>query len=531
MFGILLKKELMEIFRAYFYDAKKNKKRSKTSTILFICMYVLIMVGVLGGMFGYFAYSICEPFSIVGMGWLYFLLMSMIAIALGAFGSVFNTFSCLYMSKDNDLLLSMPIPVRTIMAARMMTVYIMGLMYSAVVIIPAVVIYCVVNTPNAVVIIGGIMLTFIISMVVLILSCVLGFVVAKISTKLKNRSFITVIVSLVFITLYYVIYFRAQVIIQTLISNATVYGSKIKGEAYIVYMFGRIGEGDIKAIIGTTIVIAALFALTYYIMAKTFIGIVTSSPKTKKVVYKEKKTVKRSISQALFYKELARFTSSSAYMLNCGLGIIMLIICGGFMVVKAEQLRALLDEITTSAGSGMVIVAIVVCVIASMNDIAEPSVSLEGKSLWLSQSLPIDTWQILKAKLNVHIILTTVPSVICIICAMYVVKADIIMDILALIMVVLYIIITAMFDLIIGLKRPNLTWTNETTVIKQSFGVMIAMFGSFIYALAQGFIYIKFAMNIAAWIYMVLDILFGIILAGLLGMWLKKRGTKIYRSL
>lgn len=56
MFGILLKKELMEIFRAYFYDAKKNKKRSKTSTILFICMYVLIMVGVLGGMFGYFAY-------------------------------------------------------------------------------------------------------------------------------------------------------------------------------------------------------------------------------------------------------------------------------------------------------------------------------------------------------------------------------------------------------------------------------------------------------------------------------------------
>ena len=35
---------------------------------------------------------------------LYFLIMGMIAIALGTFGSVFNTYSGLYLSKDNDLL-------------------------------------------------------------------------------------------------------------------------------------------------------------------------------------------------------------------------------------------------------------------------------------------------------------------------------------------------------------------------------------------------------------------------------------------
>ena len=36
MFGILVKKQMAEIFRGYFYDAKKNKKRSKISTILFM---------------------------------------------------------------------------------------------------------------------------------------------------------------------------------------------------------------------------------------------------------------------------------------------------------------------------------------------------------------------------------------------------------------------------------------------------------------------------------------------------------------
>ena len=42
MFGILVKKQMAEIFRGYFYDAKKNKKRSKISTILFMLMYVIL---------------------------------------------------------------------------------------------------------------------------------------------------------------------------------------------------------------------------------------------------------------------------------------------------------------------------------------------------------------------------------------------------------------------------------------------------------------------------------------------------------
>ena len=38
----------------------------------------------------------------------------MIALALGIFGSVFNTFASLYQAKDNDLLLSLPIPIYAI---------------------------------------------------------------------------------------------------------------------------------------------------------------------------------------------------------------------------------------------------------------------------------------------------------------------------------------------------------------------------------------------------------------------------------
>ena len=43
MLKTLLHKQMTEIFRSYFYDAKKNKKRSKASTTMFFAIYVILM--------------------------------------------------------------------------------------------------------------------------------------------------------------------------------------------------------------------------------------------------------------------------------------------------------------------------------------------------------------------------------------------------------------------------------------------------------------------------------------------------------
>ena len=91
MLKILLKKQMAEVFRSYFYDAKKNKARSKAAVSAYIVLFVVIMLGVLGGMFTLLALSMSAPMAAAGMDWLYFALMGLLAILLGSFGSVFNT--------------------------------------------------------------------------------------------------------------------------------------------------------------------------------------------------------------------------------------------------------------------------------------------------------------------------------------------------------------------------------------------------------------------------------------------------------
>ena len=85
MLKLLVKKQLTEIFRAYLYDAKKNRARSKAATVGYLVFFVIIMVGIIGGMFTALSLAMCRSMAEAGMSWFYFAIMGLMAILLGAF--------------------------------------------------------------------------------------------------------------------------------------------------------------------------------------------------------------------------------------------------------------------------------------------------------------------------------------------------------------------------------------------------------------------------------------------------------------
>lgn len=526
MLKTLLKKQMAEIFRNYFYDPKKNKMRSRGATAMYIALYVLLMAGMLGGMFALLAVGICAPMAAAGVGWLYYLVMGLIAVLLGAFGSVFSTYSSLYLSKDNDLLLSMPIPVRYVMASRLLGVYLLGLMYSGVATVPAVIVYWIVAPVTAGTVVGGVLTVLLVSVIVMVLSCLLGWVVARISLKLKNKSFVTVILSLAFLAAYYFVYYKAQGLITLLAENAAVYGAKIRGSAYLLYLFGSVGAGDWLAMLIVTLSQAALLALTLWVIARSFLKIATATGSVRRVRFRHKAVRAQSVQRALCRKELRRFAASPNYMLNCGLGIVMLPAAGIALLIKGRALAQLLDGVF-GAGADIVPVLLcaALCLLASMNDMAAPSVSLEGRQLWLAQSLPVTPWQVLRAKLDTQLLLTGVPVLFCALPGGAAEMA------LAVVAALLYTLLSALAALALGLKMPNLTWTNEITPIKQGGSVMLALFANWFYAIALGGLYFLCGRALGAAAYLAIFAAVTAVVCALLLRWLKRRGTRIFAAL
>ena len=532
MLKVLLKKQLMDVFKAYFFNAKKNTMRSKGSIIAYFIFFILIMVGMLGGIFTGMSVSLCGPLTEAGMGWMYFMMMGLVAIFLGAFGSVFNTYSSLYLAKDNDLLLSLPIPVRTIMTARLMNVYLLGTMYSTVVILPALIVYWVVAGLTLPRLVCGILLFLIISFIVLLLSCLLGWVVAKISLRLKNKSIVTVIASLVFVGLYYFVYFKATAVIQNIIQNAAVYGEKIKGAAYGLYLFGRIGEGDWLATLIFTVITAALFALVWLGMTRSFLNIATATGAVKKVRYEEKPVQVKSMFGALLGKEFSKFVSSPTYMLNCGLATLVIPAVGLLLLFQGENIFEIMEALLEAfPGAVPVLLCSVLCMLTAMNNTAAPSVSLEGRSLWLLQSLPVQPKRVLRAKATLQMLLTCIPILFTSLCAGTVLSADPLERILVCVTPLVYTAFLAVYDLVIGLKMPILSWTNETMPIKQSGGVLISMLTSWGFAVVLGGLYMLIGYKIGAVIYLLIwTVVYAA--AGLwLLHWLDHKGSRLFAEL
>ena len=443
-------------------------------------------------MFGFAAYALATIFIPQRLSWFYFSSVGGLSILFGVFGSVFNTYATLFLAKDNDLLLSMPIPVKYILISRLLGVYLMGLIYSALVSLPGAIIYIIIAKTGVKGVIGSLSLIVLISVFVFILSCGLGYIVAKVATKLKNRGIVTAIISLVFIGLYYFCYSQATEILRQLRENGEAIAGIVRNFAYPLYAFGKAGEGEPIFLL----CVAAVFLLLnfinhtkrriYLLLSKSFLKIATSTAKSPKSVYKGKPIKQKTVFGALLKKEFKRFTSSANYMLNCAIGSVFMIAAGIAALVKLSEVFNYEDLAAIMSGFAPTIAIAGVMLISSMNTITAPSISLEGKNLWIVKTLPLDARLMLKAKVFLHVIVTLVPAAFLSVCLSVSLKLTPVVAIISFAITVVFVFLSAEFGLLLNLNHPNLKWSNETAVIKQSLPVFIAMFAGMIFSAAIG---------------------------------------------
>lgn len=533
MLKALIKKQFCECFRTYFVNVKTGKARSRAGIVgmfvffavlmLFLCSVFFGMAFLLGGLFD------------AGLAWLYYALMGVVSIALGTFGSVFSTFSTLYMARDNELLLSMPIPPAKIIITRVTLVYGLSLLYSGTVWLPAIVYSWLFAAPGALSVVFGLLLCPVIALFVTVLTCALGWVVALIAARVKKKSFLTVVLSLVFFGLYYFVCFRMSHFMETLIANSAAVGQGLKTWGNLLYQLGRAADGGIVAMVIFTGVTLALFALCFFALSRSFAHIVTKTPTVGKSEVRVSAGKVQDVRSALFRRELKRFTASATYMLNCGLQIAILPVLAVLAVIKRHELQSLVV-----AFSGMIpevqtllplIVLLAVCLILSIGVITTPSISLEGRQLWILRTLPVTGREVLAAKLRLHVTLNVCPAVLAVVVMGWCVAIDWQTLVFMAVFAYVFLWILGAIGLILGLKRPNFNWTVETMPIKQSMNVMFCWLAGWVLIaiVCLGGYLLRSTVSIATYIPVTIAVL--VLAARALKHWLDTEGAALFDSL
>lgn len=534
MTKVLLKKQMMEVFSWIYRDKKTETNRSKNGIIGFILLYLLLFA-FLGSAFFMAASMLCEPLLSVNYGWLYFAIMGMISVAFGVFGSVFNTYASLYQAKDNDFLLSMPVTTTKILFVRLFGVYITGLMYELIVMIPTVIVWFI-NAPiNVAMVIFTLLIPFVLSIFILSLSAVLGWVVALISGRIKNnivKNMTTVILSLAFITAYYYCYAQSSAILESIIANPQMIGDGIKNILYPIYHMGLAAQGNVLSMLIFTAIIAALFVIVYLVLSHTFLKLATTNRGASKKKYKHGNVEARSVGKALLSKEFRRFVGSTNYMLNCGLGIILMVIAAVALLIKGDYIVDIMNEILPGGNEIIYLIGTAaICMLTTMNDITAPSVSLEGKNLWLLQVSPVSGTQALMAKLKLHLILTFIPTAILTAAVEWVLTPSIGFAVMIPVTAALFIVFMAAFGLFVNLKMPNLNWTNEVVPIKQSAAAMIALFGGWVAVAALSGAYWGLSGIISPLVFIICTASLLLALSIVLIYWIRTKGARIFETL
>ena len=534
MLKTLIKKQLLEIWQGYFIDRKTGKMRSKKGIAMFFLLFALLFLG-LGAAFYVMAGSIGDVALGNGLNWLYFALTGLIAMALGVFGSVFNTYASVYLPKDNELLMSLPIPGRTLLTARLIGVYVTSLMYSAWVWIPVMIRYWVtvpVNVPNVV---FPVILTFVITLFVTVLSCILGWLVALIAAKTKGKSFITLFFSIAIFAIYYVVYFKIIGSLGEIANHVDKLGDTVRSWMHYSYRLGLAADGDLISMLIVTGVTLILGAACFLVLSRSFTKLSTVSESGGKKPKAPADYTARTAKKALLRREYKHFSSVATWMLNGGFGLLLLPIAAAALLIKSGSIRAFMPEIAAEMPElyAMLpaLLAVAVCFIMSTNAILPVSVSIEGKTVWQLQSLPIEPWAVLRAKESMSVQLCAYPAVIFVLICGMVFKLNWLDIGLICAAVCLFVWLISDFGLFLNLKMPNLNWTNVAVLTKQSMPAIISMFGGWIFCAALGVGGFFLARTVSIRLVLCAYILLFLALWLILHNWLKKKGTAIFASL
>ncbi|MBP7174707.1 MAG: hypothetical protein KBA53_00620 [Thermoclostridium sp.] len=511
----------MNVFR---YEKDKRKRTNKIATTVAI-LVCLVMAAV-------YCSAMAYGYAYMGLTELIPGIALMLSSLMTLFFTMFKTNGELFGFKDYDRVMSLPIPVRTVINSRFINMYLWNTFFALIVMVPMGIIYAIFAKPTLIFYLLWFIGLFLSCLIPTTIAAVFGAVITAISSKSRYASAIATTLSIVFVI--------AVMVLPTLAgAGATGPGQlfdaetgNINEEAFSalapmlsdtinrIYppamLFTKaVINGNILSFMLFTGISVGWYALFILVLSMNYKQINTAlTTHRSRADYKLETLQQGSMRFALYKKTILRILKSTIcatnLLIGCVLAVLLaaaMLIVGPEKVIQGMEIPGLMDIAGNAAG--YIIAAIVV-----MTNTAVVSLALEGKNIWLIKSLPIPPKTLYDSYLMTNLTFTVPTSLVCSLLFSISLKTGFIGTVLMFLTPLCFSLFTATAGIFIGNRMAYYNWQDVTQLVKGSLMSMLGMLGGTLLVVVCGVIANSGILPISATLVtFVLDILFLVLAA------------------
>lgn len=390
------------------------------------------------------------------------------------FTSIYKVKGTLFGFKDYDMIMSLPVSYSQIVASRLILLYSINILFVLIIMIPMMIAYGILAGAGITFYVYGILMLPFIPLIPIIIASLLGTVLTYLSMRFRHSNIVYMIFSfllLIGIMIFPMFYGESEQALMELSQGLNRQINNIYPLSQIYYK--ALLKGNIVSLatfVGLSLLAFMVFSL---LVGKVFKRInSTLMSGVHRSGYKRKEVKTSSPLKALYVKDLKRYFASPVYVMNTGFGVVMIVL--GAIALPFIDIKSLLGDMNVIGGiKDIVPIFIAFCISTSCTSMT--SISIEGKHLWIAKSLPVTVLQIFKSKILVNATVHA-PALAASILICFTVKMSLLETLIVFITSVSFSLFVALYGLFINLSFPNLSWTNETVIVKQSAASMITIF-------------------------------------------------------
>ena len=475
---VLLRTLLLSTSRFNIYRHTKDKKKRRRiigNTIGVVCLYLMLMGYCIAMCAGYGRFGMISSAPV----------MCALTISLLSFVfTLFKTNGYLFGFREYDMLMSLPFDARTVAGCKFLYMYLKSLPWYLSISLAMLAGYGIYSRPRMVVYPLWLVLSLLLPILPMLAAAFLGFLIARISAGFRKTNLVQTVLTLVFVLFC----FSLRFIIDDMFRNDKVQAtlemvSRMTGSAARVYppagwfdgAVTRLNVPDTLLLVGASVV---LFMVVFSVVGRSYRQI-NSALKSHAAARSFRMTAqKRRVPvQAIAFKEFRRFTGSTAYMVNGGMGMILAALVGLLVLVLGpDQIIAIVTQ-GAPVDSAMLQPAIPFIVYFFIGMVATTacSPSLEGKNYWIVQSLPIEKKTLYQGKMLFNLALTVPFMIFSTVCLCLAARVPVLDTALYLLLGLALCAFSTAWGCVCGIRHMRLDWENEIEVIKQGAAVAIYM--------------------------------------------------------